>query len=100
MADIVRRPRAKKNLHESFPQEPVTDAMLRIIAHQAKQVAKMVPGTNLDDFASGVDIAFSLLKRRIGLTGWICEDQLPHGYDYDAGYFHSRVVDGVRMFPV
>lgn len=97
---VAKKHTTKKNPHESFAQEPVTDAMLRIIAHQAKLVAKMVPGTNRDDFASGVDIAFSLLKRRIGLTGWICEDQLPPGYDYDAGYFHSRVVDGVRMFPI
>lgn len=95
----MAKKRSKKNPHESFPQEPVTDAMLRIIRHQAKQCAILVPGVDMEDFMNGVDTAFSLLKRRIGLTHWICEDQLPPDYDYDAGYFHSRVVDGVRMFP-
>jgi len=80
-------------------QEPVTDAMLRIIAHQAKQVAKLTPGVSMVDFAGGIDVAFALLKRRLGLTAWICEDQLPKNYDYDAGYKRSKIVDGVRMFP-
>lgn len=32
-------------------------------------------------------------------VGWMYEDELPHGYPYDAMYPYSKV-DGVRMFPV
>lgn len=32
--------------------------------------------------------------------GWLYEDALPSNYPYDAMYPHSRVIDGVRMFPV
>lgn len=31
--------------------------------------------------------------------GWLYEDQLPTGYPYDKKFPHSRIVDGVRMFP-
>jgi len=31
---------------------------------------------------------------------WIYEDTLPEQYPYDDMYPHSRVIDGVRMFPV
>jgi len=83
----------------SDEQEPVTDAMLRILAYQAKQAAKLVPGVSMVDFEGGVEMAFALLKRRLGLAAWICEDQLPKGYDYNAGYKRSKIVDGTRMFP-
>lgn len=95
----VRKRRVKKNAHKSFPQDPVTDAMLRIAVYQANSAAKLVPGVDLDDFRNGAETVVSILKRRLGLCAWICEDQLPDGYDYDAGYQYSRVIDGVRMFP-
>lgn len=33
------------------------------------------------------------------IVGWICEDELPKNYPYDAMFVHSKV-DVVRMFPV
>ena len=33
-------------------------------------------------------------------VAWIYEDELPEGYPYDAMFKKSRVIDGVRMFPV
>ena len=33
------------------------------------------------------------------VLGWICEDELPDGYPYEAMHAHSKV-DGVRLFPV
>lgn len=30
---------------------------------------------------------------------WIYEDELPEDYPYDEMFEHSRVFDGVRMFP-
>jgi hypothetical protein len=93
---IVRKRRVKQPTNT---QQPVTDAMLRIAVHQAKQAAKLVPGVNMEDFANGAEMVVAILKRRLGLSNWICEDQLPEGYDYDANYSRSKVIDGVRMFP-
>lgn len=31
--------------------------------------------------------------------GMIYEDELPDSYDYEGGFAHSQVIDGVRMFP-
>jgi hypothetical protein len=31
--------------------------------------------------------------------GWLYEDELPEGYDYNANFGASEVRDGVRMFP-
>jgi hypothetical protein len=93
---IVRKRRVKQPANT---QQPVTDAMLRIAVHQAKQAAKLVPGVDMEDFANGAEMVVAILKRRLGLSNWICEDQLPEGYDYDANYSRSRIVDGVRMFP-
>lgn len=80
-------------------QPIVTDAMLRIIVHQARRVARTVPDCAVMDFEAGAEIVVSILKRRLGLSNWICEDQLPDGYDYDGNYSKSKIVDGVRMFP-
>jgi hypothetical protein len=91
--------RKAQGTQKPYQQEPVTDSMLRIAVYQAKQAAKLVPGVDLDDFANGAEMVVTILKRRLGLSNWICEDQLPDGYDYDANYSRSRVVDGVRMFP-
>ena len=33
-------------------------------------------------------------------VAWIYEDELPEGYPYDAMYGTSRIIEGVRMFPV
>jgi len=93
---IVRKRRVKKPANT---QQQVTDAMLRIAVHQAKQAAKLVPGVDMEDFENGAEMVVAILKRRLGLSSWICEDQLPEGYDYDANYSRSRVIDGVRMFP-
>lgn len=34
------------------------------------------------------------------LVAWIYEDSLPGSFPYDAMFPYSRVVDGVRMFPM
>ena len=33
-------------------------------------------------------------------VAWIYEDELPEGYPYDDMYGLSRIIEGVRMFPV
>lgn len=93
---MARKAQAAK---KPYQQEPVTDAMLRIAVYQAKQAARLVPGVDMEDFTNGAEMVVTILKRRLGLSNWICEEQLPEDYDYDANYSRSRVVDGVRMFP-
>lgn len=37
---------------------------------------------------------------RLGRPQWINEDELPDEYPYSALWAHSRIIDGVRMFPI